>query len=74
MFPPILRSGRWMAPVVSLSRSLRVRSQPECHATNIETRQTTRKMERAMGIEPTGKALPELENKRVRASADAKCD
>ena len=33
-----------------------------------------RKMERAMGIEPTGKALPELENKRFRANADAKCD
>jgi hypothetical protein len=31
-------------------------------------------MERAMGIEPTGKALPELENKRFRANADAKCD
>jgi hypothetical protein len=27
-----------------------------------------------MGIEPTAKALPELENKRVRANADAKCD
>jgi hypothetical protein len=27
-----------------------------------------------MGIEPTGKALPELENKRFRANADAKCD
>jgi hypothetical protein len=26
-----------------------------------------------MGIEPTGKALPELENKRFRANADAKC-
>src|SRR5258705_12554343 len=31
-------------------------------------------MERAMGIEPTGKALPELEYKRFRANADAKCD
>jgi hypothetical protein len=27
-----------------------------------------------MGIEPTGKALPEQENKRFRANADAKCD
>jgi hypothetical protein len=27
-----------------------------------------------MGIEPTGKAPPELENKRFRANADAKCD
>lgn len=27
-----------------------------------------------MGIEPTGKALAELENKRFRANADAKCD
>jgi hypothetical protein len=26
-----------------------------------------------MGIEPTGKALPELENKQFRANADAKC-
>ena len=33
-----------------------------------------RKVERAMGIEPTGKALPELENKRFRANADAKCE
>ena len=31
-------------------------------------------MERAMGIEPTGKALPELENKRFGAMADSKCD
>jgi hypothetical protein len=31
-------------------------------------------VERAMGIEPTGKALPELENKRFRANANAKCD
>jgi hypothetical protein len=29
---------------------------------------------RAMGIEPTGKALPELENKRFRANANAKCE
>jgi hypothetical protein len=27
-----------------------------------------------MGIEPTGKVLPELENKRFSANADAKCD
>jgi hypothetical protein len=27
-----------------------------------------------MGIERTGKALPELENKRFRAMAHAKCD
>ena len=27
-----------------------------------------------MGIEPTGNALLELENKRFRANADAKCD
>jgi len=27
-----------------------------------------------MGIEPTGKALPELENKWFRANDDAKCD
>ena len=27
-----------------------------------------------MEIEPTGKALPELENKRFRANAGAKCD
>jgi hypothetical protein len=32
------------------------------------------KVERAMGIEPTGKVLPEPENRRVRAKADAKCD
>jgi len=31
-------------------------------------------MERAMGIEPTGKALPELENERFGAIADARCD
>jgi hypothetical protein len=31
-------------------------------------------LERAMGIEPMGKALPELENMRFRANADAKCD
>jgi hypothetical protein len=31
-------------------------------------------VERAMGIEPTGKALPELENERFRANANAKCD
>jgi hypothetical protein len=31
-------------------------------------------MERAMGIEPTGKVLPELENKRFDAISDAKCD
>lgn len=28
-------------------------------------------MERAMGIEPTGKAVPNLENKRFCAMADA---
>jgi hypothetical protein len=27
-----------------------------------------------MGIEPTGKALPELKNKRLCANADARCD
>jgi hypothetical protein len=27
-----------------------------------------------MGIEPTGTALPELENKPFRANADARCD
>ena len=27
-----------------------------------------------MGIEPMGKALPEVENKRFCANADAKCD
>ena len=27
-----------------------------------------------MGIEPTGKVLPELQNKRFPADADAKCD
>jgi hypothetical protein len=32
------------------------------------------RLERAMGIEPTGKTLPELENKRNRVNADAKCD
>jgi hypothetical protein len=31
-------------------------------------------MERAMGIEPTRAALPELENKRFGAIANAKCD
>jgi hypothetical protein len=31
-------------------------------------------MERAMGIEPTGKALPGLYNKRFTAMTDAKCD
>jgi hypothetical protein len=33
-----------------------------------------RKMERAMGIEPTRAAPPELENKRFGAMADPKCD
>ena len=32
------------------------------------------RVERAMGIEPTGKAQPELENKWFHANADAKCD
>ena len=32
------------------------------------------RVERAMGIEPTGKALPVLKNKRFDANADAKCD
>jgi hypothetical protein len=27
-----------------------------------------------MGIEPTGKVLPELQNKRFPADADGKCD
>jgi hypothetical protein len=31
-------------------------------------------MERAMGIEPTGKAVLGLENKQFGANADAKCD
>jgi hypothetical protein len=33
-----------------------------------------RKVERAMGIEPTRAATPKLENKRFFAMADAKCD
>lgn len=37
-------------------------------------RQRSREVERAMGIEPTGTARPEPENKRFRAQADAKCD
>jgi hypothetical protein len=32
------------------------------------------RVERAMGIEPTGNALPSLENKRFGENADAKCD
>jgi hypothetical protein len=32
------------------------------------------KVERAMGIEPTGKAVSNLENKRFGAMANAKCD
>jgi hypothetical protein len=40
----------------------------------IDSRTTSRKVERAMGIEPTGKALPELENKRFGATVNAKCD
>jgi hypothetical protein len=32
------------------------------------------RMERAMGIEPTGKAHPGPENMRFAAIADAKCD
>jgi hypothetical protein len=32
------------------------------------------RVERSMGIEPTGKVLPELENKWFRANAEAKCD
>jgi hypothetical protein len=40
----------------------------------VSRRWPTKKVERPMGIEPTGKALPELENKRFRANADAKCD
>jgi hypothetical protein len=31
-------------------------------------------MERAMGIEPTEKSVPNLENKRFCAMTDAKCD
>jgi hypothetical protein len=31
-------------------------------------------MERAMGIEPTGNALPSLENMWFGENADAKCD
>jgi hypothetical protein len=31
-------------------------------------------LERAMGIEPTGAALPELENERFGAMANPKCD
>jgi hypothetical protein len=33
-----------------------------------------RKVERAMGIEPTLAFLPSLQNKRFDAMADAKCD
>jgi hypothetical protein len=33
-----------------------------------------RKVERAMGIEPTREVLPGLQNKRFGAIADAKCD
>src|ERR1700679_1239307 len=33
-----------------------------------------RKLERAMGIDPTRKALPGLENKRFGRIADPKCD
>jgi hypothetical protein len=32
------------------------------------------KVERAMGIEPTRRALPGLENKRFAAMANTKCD
>jgi len=41
-------------------------------ATQGDARQ--RKVERAMGIEPTRAARPALENKRFGANADAKCD
>jgi hypothetical protein len=33
-----------------------------------------RKLERAMGIEPTRAVLPELKNKRFGATANPKCD
>jgi hypothetical protein len=33
-----------------------------------------RKVERAMGIEPTRTSLPEMENKRFGAMANPKCD
>ena len=33
-----------------------------------------REVERAMGIEPTREAPPELENKRFRATTHPKCD
>jgi len=35
---------------------------------------TRRKVKRAMGIEPTRAALPELGNKRFGAMANPKCD
>jgi hypothetical protein len=37
-------------------------------------RQRWWELERAMGIEPTGKVLPELKNKRFGAMANPKCD
>ena len=48
----------------------RARAQPRTTQANM----SQRKVERAMGIEPMGKALPEVENKRFCANADAKCD
>jgi hypothetical protein len=36
--------------------------------------QRWREVERAMGIEPTRAFLPNLQNKRFGAIADAKCD
>jgi len=47
-------------------------SKPRPRTTQGHARQ--REVERAMGIEPTGKAVPELENKRFGAITDAKCD
>ena len=48
----------------------RARAQPRTTQANM----SQRKVERAMGIEPTRTVLPELKNKRFGAMANPKCD
>ena len=48
----------------------RARAQPRTTQANM----SQRKVERAMGIEPTRTVLPELKNKRLGAMANPKCD
>jgi hypothetical protein len=47
--------------------------QPESHSQRV-SRVHRAVVERAMGIEPTGAARSELENKQFGAMAHAKCD